>query len=257
MINLKVIQINIFRGKFLDNLLEFLKSEDPDIITMQEVTARELNYYKNQNANIFSVIEKRLKLKGIYHGDLILKGFPNSLFGNAVFSKFEIAGSRIIPLKTFRPVTLEELEGKYANIIRPQLARHMLDATLKIGRAKIHVISIHGAWTAPPTDTKQTLKQARIIAGYIKALKQQPHIIGGDLNTTPKSKVIGIISKVSKNLLENSGVSSTLNPKVHKIAPRKLLVDYILASKHFKLKSLTVPEVTISDHLPVIVQLEF
>ena len=39
----KFIQINIYKGQYLEALTGFLKDRDPDFISMQEVTAGEQN----------------------------------------------------------------------------------------------------------------------------------------------------------------------------------------------------------------------
>lgn len=255
---LKFIQVNIYKGKYLDELLEFLKREDADIIAMQEVTIGGFNfYYKDKNANLFEILKKEIGVHAIYHGDLKLKGHPGSFLGNAVFSKFKIVDHQVVVLKKFKPVTLDELDGKGANIIRRQIDRHLLDATLDVDGRTIHAISVHGAWTAPPIDTEENLRQARLIVNHLNSLGNRPFIIGGDLNMPPNTHVIEMISKVARNLMLDSGVVGTLNPRVHEIAPRNFMVDYIFVSNHFKVKFLKVPEVDVSDHLPVVAQLKF
>lgn len=254
---LKFIQVNIYKGKYLDELLEFLKREDADIIAMQEVTIGGFNFYKDKNANLFEILKKEIGVHAIYHGDLKLRGHPGSFLGNAVFSKFKIVDHQVVVLKKFKPVTLDELDGKGANIIRRQIDRHLLDATLDVDGRTIHAISVHGAWTAPPIDTEENLRQARLIVNHLNSLGNRPFIIGGDLNMPPNTHVIEMISKVARNLMLDSGVVGTLNPRVHEIAPRNFMVDYIFVSNHFKVKFLKVPEVDVSDHLPVVAQLKF
>src|SRR3989344_8238003 len=255
---LKFIQINIYKGKYFEALLDFLKKQDADIITLQEVTVGGFNLTGDKSANLFEFLKKELKLNGVYHGDLKLTGLPRSSFGNAVLTKFGIRTSKVITLKKFRSVTLEELDGASAFEIRPKIPRHMLDVLVNSPFGELHTISIHGAWTAPPQDTPENLRQAKLIKYYLKLLNKddQPFVLGGDLNVTPNTKVINMINSVANNLMINSPFEYTTHPKIHKIVPRKFLVDYIFSSKHFKVFSLNVPEVTVSDHLPVVAELE-
>ena len=134
--------------------------------------------------------------------------------------------------------------------------RNLLSAQCVIDGQRIRTISWHAAWTAPPTDTEETLRQAKDVADYLKNLKG-PFILGCDMNALPQSRTVGLINAVANNLMMNSGVLQTTQPKIHKIAPRGFLIDYIFTSSHFKLKKLEVPEVVISDHLPVVAELEF
>ena len=99
------------------------------------------------------------------------------------------------------------------------------------------------------------MRQAGIVADYLKNL-DSPFILGCDANNVAESKTIGTISKVAINLMVGSGISQTTHPTKHKIAPRGFLVDYIFTSNHFKLLRLQVPEILVSDHLPVVAELE-
>jgi len=250
----KIIQVNIYKGKYLEDLLEFLINEDPDFISMQEVTTYRFNLYRRKSSNMFNLIRRRLKMHGVYNGDLKLKDNRRSLFGNAVFSKYKIIDSNVVVLKTFKPVTIKELDG-VDGAVRTQIDRHLLDALIDFDSQPIHVMSWHGAWTAPPQDTVETLRQAKKVADYIKSLKQ-PFILGCDANNVLESKTIGLINNVAINLMIGRDIVQTTHPKVHKIAPKGFLVDYVFTSIHFKLKSLMVPQMLVSDHLPVVAELE-
>lgn len=252
--NIKFIQINIYKGKYLEALVEFLQRENPDIITMQEVSVAEANLCSDKSANLFELIRGEMGLGGVYTTDVKLEGFPNSAFGNAVLSRFPITGHKMIKLKEFRPLTLEEFSSTES--IWPFIPRHLLDATIDLDGQSLHAISWHGAWTAPPQDTPETERQAKIVVDHLSSISV-PFIIGGDLNTIPQSKTIQMVSSIATNLMEGSGILQTMNSRLHRIGSRGYLVDYIFTSKHFKKISLDVPQVDVSDHLPVVAELEF
>lgn len=294
--SLKFIQINIYKGRYLNSLLDFLRSYDPDIVAMQEVTAGEMNLcdklprpesprYSSsslheravfrsmyslsrihskakspqysaseyKNLDLFEYFKKELGLSGVIDKVMEPVDSRESFLGNAVFSKYEITGSEVLVLNTFEGLTLAKFD-MMENF--PLFSRHLLSAECVVDGRKIHVISWHAAWTAPPEDTDETLRQASEVADYLKNLKE-PFILGCDMNAVPQSRVAGLINNVARNLMMESGVLQTTNPKIHKIAPRGFLIDYIFTSTHFRLKKLEVPEVTISDHLPVVAELEF
>ena len=252
---IKFIQINIFKGKYLDSLIAFLAQEDADFVAMQEVTTRGFNLTADKGTNLFEELKARLGMEGVYHGDLKLRDDPQSTFGNAVFSKHKILNKNVIVLKTFEPVTLEELEGESAAEIRPLISRHLLASRVELFGREIEIMSWHGAWTAPPIDTAETLRQARLVANYLNSLRV-PFILGGDLNNTPDSKTVGMVNKVANNLMLGSNVVQTTHPRFHKIAPRGYLIDYVFVSPDFRLVSIKAPQVLVSDHLPVVCVLE-
>lgn len=250
---LKFIQINIYKGKFLDALVDFLKEEKPDFISMQEVTTNKLNNCSDKTLNLFEYIKEKLGYDGVYNGDTKLVDDQNSSFGNAVLTKLPVVGSNVVILNQFRSLTLSEMD--HGQEVWPHVSRHVLDLLVKVDEKNIHAMSWHGAWTAPPQDTEITVNQAQKVADYLKGLGE-PFILGVDMNAIMQSKAVETVSEAANNLMIGSGVLQTTHPKVHKIVPRGFLVDYIFTSPEFKLKSLRVPQVTISDHLPVIAELE-
>src|SRR3989338_8436487 len=165
---------------------------------MQEVTTNGFNLFANKNVSLFELLGKRLQMYGVFNGDLRLKGDKSSVFGNAVFSKYKIVGKKVVTLKTFRPLTIEELDSGDSGEVREQIHRHLLDAFVIVDGRRMHVMSWHGAWTAPPRDTYETLRQAKMVADYLKDLKE-PFILGGDLNNVIGGKTVGLIKKIAKN----------------------------------------------------------
>ena len=247
----KFVQINIYKGKYLNDLLDFLKSENPDFISMQEVTSGELNFAKI-GSDLFAHIKRETGYDGVCSVDITLSDGKGTM-GNAVFSKFKILSNKAIFLKEKNKYTKDQVNDPR---FFPFLPRHLLDVAVQIGSEKFRIMSWHGAWTAPPTDTVETLRQSQIVSNHLKSLKE-PFIMGGDLNAIPQSKTVGNINRVARNLMMDSGILATTNVKIHKIAPRAYLVDYIFTSSHFDLVKLSVPNITVSDHLPVIASIEY
>ncbi len=252
--NLKFLQVNFFKGKYWDDLLDFIKQENADIISMQEVSSGQINFFNDKNIDLFELIKELTGYYGVFHTDVEIVDDPKALFGNAIFSKWPILSSGVIALNIFRPLTLDEFN--HDDRVWAEMSRHMLDATIDIGGRKIHGISVHGRRVAPPRDDEENMRQAKLMAEHLKSLGDEPFILGGDFNMPLESEVIKIVSAVSNNLMTNSGVRQTLNPKVHELGEKGYLVDFIFTSKHFKKISLDVPQVTVSDHLPVVAILE-
>lgn len=252
---LKFIQVNIYKGKYLGDLIEFLRDEKADFIAVQEVTWGLLNHSVDKKANLFEVLKNALSMNGVCNFDWKVEGSVGSL-GNAVFSKYPIVKSNVTVLREPVEVKFELVESEKGF---PGAPRHIIDALCKIKGVDVHVISWHGAWTAPPTDTAETLRQSEIVRDYLADLNalDQPFLVGSDLNSTPDKETVKMIGKVATNLMVNSNIGATTHPTVHKIAPRGFLVDYIFTSKHFELVKLEAPEITVSDHLPVVASLEY
>lgn len=135
------------------------------------------------------------------------------------------------------------------------LPRNILDVTVRFGVMDLHAIAVHGAWNREPIDTPENTRQAEILAKYVKRLDNAPLLLGGDLNMPMGSKVIATIDAVAMNAMRDSGVKTTLHPKIHRAAaqhPNRLVVDYIYTSSHFTVEKISASIVPISDHLPVV-----
>ena len=125
---LKLLQLNLFQGKFLNNVIDFIKKEDIDIVTLQEVTGGKysrggLNYYpgridyhpkkineENLGMDCFESLKKKLNYTGICAVNYHLTTDPASYSANASFfsSKINVNQHQIIWMKNYRECELEE-----------------------------------------------------------------------------------------------------------------------------------------------------
>src|SRR3989344_9235194 len=103
---IKVIQVNIYKGQYLENLINFLKSHTPDIIFMQEVTSGVINL-NGDNLNLFEVIKRQLGYEGVFYASATILDMPDTYQGNAVFTRHTIEKSEFIALNRHTPMTLD------------------------------------------------------------------------------------------------------------------------------------------------------
>lgn len=248
----KFIQLNIYKGKFLNKIVDFLKEEKPDFASLEEVTRGSVNFWKDKSIDTAVYIKEALRYEEVYNYDFQVKNPPGA-FGLAVLSRFPIKRTNILRLR--EPQTVEFAKTKDKKWF-PLIPRQLLDSEVDYQGTDLHIMTWHGAWTPTPADTEETLRQARLVSDYLRGTSK-PFILGVDANALPESKTISLINKVANNLMTGAGVKYTTNPKIHKARPKAFPIDFIFTSHHFKLISLKVPQITISDHFPVIAQLEF
>lgn len=242
-----MIQINVWEGKFLDDLVKFLKKEHADIITLQEVTSGNENLHTDTSLDLFPYLKDALGMEGA----LAPKFFSDeqSYIGNAVLSKYPIISQNVFWLKRHNDF-LPRKEG----LKKRTESCNLLDVTIDLKGYHLHALSTHGAWTGEPVDTSEKIRQAHLLAKYLKKLGDTPFLLGGDFNMPPGTKVISLLETVAQNALYGSHITRTTHPVIHKTArvkPEGLLIDLIFISRHFKVLHIDAPEVTISDHLPV------
>lgn len=255
--NLKIIQINIWKGKMLPALVDFLQPEAPDLITMQEVSGGAENLHPDKTIDLFAHLKKQLAYDGAYALEYHVAGYPKAYAGKAILTNGTIIAKNIVWIRPMHEIPRKKNQRDY-----PNLPRNLLDCTIRLKRKTLHVICAHGAWTHNPTDTPEKIRQAKLMVDYLKTLHEQPYILAGDLNVAPNTEVIRLLETVAHNAVTAppSNITRTTHPRIHKTAgfkPQGVLCDYLFTSSHFTVVSIDAPEVAVSDHLPVRATLRF
>jgi len=69
----KVVQINIYKGRYLESLADFLIREKPDLVTLQEVSSGKVNLFSDTSINLFEYLKEKIGLFGFFSQDQKLK----------------------------------------------------------------------------------------------------------------------------------------------------------------------------------------
>lgn len=232
---LKVISWNIWCGIHLKGVLDFLKTADADIITLQEVIA-------DDNGNTAVTIANELGYECVYAMGMQTpakfmpeplkkdEGFIN--FGNAILSRHTIIESKVHELSE-------------------QRSRLAIQADIQISDTILHAFGIH----LKHSHQKPLELQDQQVENLIKVLPPQKAIVMGDFNALPKSNVI---KKISKILQDTEINSSTPTWSVYREGCMVCLVDkiqykldYIFTSRDIKTGPFKVEQSRGSDHLPI------
>lgn len=230
-IQLKVMTYNIRFGELasLEQLGEFIKKNNPDIVFLQEVDVfthrpvakaqngknfiAELGYY----TSMMSLYSKSIDYLGGYYGLGILSKYP-----------FESMQRYKLPLVE------NGREQRCLLMARVELNDHTM---ITVGcthldlKSEIRVIQVE--------EINRILKECK-----------DPMVIGGDFNATPNSKEIetGMLSWFNAS---NDEYTSPAQSPQNKI-------DYIFCfpKSHWEMVGCEVPQSGLSDHLPVISELK-
>ncbi|MBI4162931.1 MAG: endonuclease/exonuclease/phosphatase family protein [Candidatus Aenigmarchaeota archaeon] len=235
-------------------MFDFLKEQsDADIFCFQEVMKSEAKYVSADgfHSDIYSDLEKILPE---HHGFFAsmrkgIAGFEPLEFadfdadlGTAIFVKknlkFENHGMDI--------VHQGNINGRDLRIDCPRGLQHVT-----LGNTTI--FNFHGISTWPKTeDSEARIIQSKNIRSVIDEFKCRK-IVCGDFNLAPETKSMDIIEKGMNNLIKPYGIKSTRSSifkKEYKFS------DYVLTTPDIKVNSFKVPDVVVSDHLPLILEFE-
>jgi len=264
---LKLVQLNCWNFRYFEEMLEFLKHEKPDIINLQEVSIGDLVMNPNKNFD-FEYLKKELGMDGFFVPRFGIKDDVkgNYFFGNGFLTSLEIVDygsffdkfSPDFSWYTKEQSNVFDPNNKYQNYIRGfEVPVNFVWGILKYKNQLIRNVTTHFTVSFKCTETLQIIQQARQVVEFIDNVKDVPTIFSGDLNIQAESNSVKLIE--SKLERVSKGITNTMNPnlgsKLFVDEPNGLAVDHIF-SKGFNTISCVSPVITISDHLPVVAELE-
>lgn len=251
MTNFKLININLWKGGILfDDLVEYIKHEDPDILTCQEVyNGEDLQTPKN-----YRTIQEFNRIFPEYNYSFApafkeIVEYGKIENGNAVFTRFEIVNSEIY----FYDVPYcEEDESKTTDFSRQP--RNLQYAELSLNGKALHLFNTQGIWGFDGLDNQRRLEMADTIIDIIN--NKHSAILCGDLNVDQNTKTIAKIEKKLKNVFSRE-LQSTFNLEIKKKEGfSKAVVDMIFVGQDIKVLNHYCSSVSISDHLPLVANLQ-
>lgn len=246
---LKLITYNIFHGKYLDRVIDFLKTEKPDVLCLQEAATSGLGLAAN-DMNMFEEIKTRLDMSGEYRrmcwGE---KDSGKYDIGVAILSRVPVTGW--IDFRYERDVTKKVLEPSLED--RYNLPRVLLGAKIDLNGVEQWVFNTHFTITPDAQSNSHQLTQAHRVKQFLADYPDT--ILCGDLNTAYQTETYRILSE---GMIDVSlGEIPTLHPTIHPVGYLNHHVDYVfLPPKGVNHISTRVPVVDGSDHLPIVVELE-
>lgn len=249
---IKVLSWNIWKGKDLSGVIEFLQNSNADIISLQEVLEKDSEnpdlIGKNGRMNMAKLIAGELKYDCIY-----CKVFTTDRhkeiydIGNAILSKHKIEKSACFELSGLK-------DYKKSSETEP---RGMTWADITIGNRTLKTLNTHLAYS-------HELKPFNLRQNQINKLLEQIDtkntILFGDFNTTPHNGELDEILKVLQNT-DPDPVKPTwsvypTNYKGFIINGLEYRIDNIFVSRDIKVKKFKIENSHSSDHLPISAILE-
>lgn len=263
---MKLLQINIFGGVYLEELVKYVKSQNYDILCFQEITGGE-----------------RFQLVSQLGGKADIKKFPSKdcrqelarylpeyqqIIDIALCDRSEksYVANGILCKKTLKVINQKSIHmGGEKRFIEPgdkqsdKYPYKAIAATLKLPGSKrlIEIITGHFSYHMSPYDTDQAIRYARKVYDYARELNT-PFIITGDFNIDWRSVTVGQFNDLATNLVSHLNIKNTLNPNIHRgkhLFPEGLAVDQMFISRGIDTLGFRLIREDLSDHYGL--ELEF
>jgi endonuclease/exonuclease/phosphatase family metal-dependent hydrolase len=245
---MKLIQLNVWMGRLSGQLLRFIESERPDILTTQEIFAVDGPVlFPEGMFNSFELIKTAGQFEYTFFSPTwsMQAAHQTANFGNAIFSKY--------------PIVRQEsffTHGSYNPDLTPDTlinnTRNAQLIQLDITGKQLCLANHHAHWEPTPEGSSVSAERMQQISSKL-AEQTGPVIFAGDLNVNPGTPTMQVLPEQLKDLTAVYKVPSTLSVlgKVHNVA-----CDHILVNDAIKVRDFHVSDELVSDHKALVLEFD-
>ena len=240
-IPLRVMTYNIRSGNGnLAGTADAIRASAPDLVALQEVDVHwaERSNFVDQATVLGEQLRMQVRFARIYQFAGTLPQDPPREFGVALLSKF--------PILDWSNHIIARLSTQETNPV-PAPLPGFLEARIDVGSISVRVFNTHLDYRSDPRIRQQQVAEMLAYIGDTSV----PTLLFGDLNAPPDAPEIQLLLERLHDAWPASAGPGLTDPADE---PRKR-IDYVLVSKHFRVRSASVPVTLASDHRPVIVDL--
>lgn len=260
---MKVVSLNTCSGFFYPALSEFIRehASTTDIFLFQEVynATGDVPNIEGHHTKLFSELQKLLPdFVGVFYNAEIERIWEENgvqidvPFGNATFvrSGISLLSSNVLHLSS----------------VQTHFSRgSALVTQLKVREHQITVCNVHGC-AAPidKRDCEERILASQEIITYVEQFEGHT-LIAGDFNLFPDTRSIEVFTEMGyRNLIIDHHIATTRGTLVKQMHPEygippsefQEFADYMFVMPSIITRTFEVPDLPISDHLPMILEFE-
>jgi len=257
----KLISLNAWGGKGREALLAFVEQEekDTDVFCFQEIFQSDTCAWlpSGCHADLYRELEKALPgFVGYFSpeqdGFDIHGKVPAELglsIGHATFVRKEVLVTTQGHFFIYRERNGIQNEDTKT---MPKLADYV---AVRFGGEHYIIVNVHGLWWPyDKLDTEERIAQSGKLRTFLDG-RSEKKILCGDLNLRPETRSIYILDEVMRNLVKEYGVKTTRSAHYDFLASDPF-ADYVFVSHDVRVINFSLPDVAVSDHLPLVLQFQ-
>jgi endonuclease/exonuclease/phosphatase family metal-dependent hydrolase len=242
---LSVLQWNVWFDEAADNIVQLVREINADIVCLQELTTDSVI---NPDRDIPAEIES-LGYDGLYTPTFERTGEKHISRGNGIFSKFPIAASRQIYVQREDPKFQDyRMENRTYSEVK-----------LDINSTGLTVGTTHLSYIPKFTITNEKRKEVDKLVDAI-GVNNNRFILAGDFNSMPDSYTIEQLSQILKSagpdFSEATWTTKPFDYGEFKGDALDWRLDYVFATPDIKVLNSRIVQTKISDHLPILIEIE-
>jgi len=248
MSTIKVLQWNVWYHENYQNLVEFIKRVDADIVCCQELTTNFID--ANPGIDVAAEIAKACDYNYFFHPMTIYGTSGEQVqMGNGIFSKFPIISKNYKFVQEADP-----------NVISYETEdRSYVEALLDVNGTHLKVGTVHLSYSTAFAMTEKRLAEAEKLSEATQD-NHERFILTGDMNAKPDSPIIKQLEKMFIHADPNTARPTwTTKPFSYQGFEANKLdwrLDYIFATEDINVIDNKILETDYSDHLPVLAEVQ-
>ncbi len=257
---MKLISLNLWGGRLFKPLMDFIlaHANNTDLFCFQEMfdTNSDTSESFGFRLNLYQELSKILpKHKGYFASVLenyIAGSFqPNFVDFNLSWG-ISIFASKKLNITSSGDFFVFGKKGDFNPKDLNTLPRNTQYVTFINEGKQSTVCNLHGIWVkGTKGDTSSRIKQSQMIKDFLDK-QRGAKILCGDLNLDINTQSLKLLEVSMKNLIKEYKIPTTRN-KFYERTDDKF-ADYALVSNDVIVSNFKVPNVEISDHLPLILE---
>lgn len=242
---MKILQLNVWTGRIKGALLDFIKSNDFDVICMQEAVWG--GDKQKELENFFATADQIKEASGLEHES------RSSNWGMKIFSDNNIVeqGNVILSKSEIIEKQNELVHNKYGVVKNAQdFYEHAY--TLQIAKLKcgITIVNHHGYWKPTPMGDKTTVEVMKKVANVVRRISG-PVVMCGDLNIVHEAPAMRELDFL-RDLIHEYHIDNTLSGLKFN---GKVACDHILVNDEVEVRDFSVLDDIVSDHKPLLIEI--
>ena len=245
---MKLLQLNIWEGKLLKEVLAFIDKEKPDILCLQEVYSCTGDIpFPDTMFNSLELIQQQIGYDHVFFSPVFTAVYSEVLasFGIAIISRFPLENKQTIFTNgVFDPNLTAKSYTANTRILQT--------CKVSIGDKSLSLANHHGHRELDPLGNEISIEKMKFVKAKLQELPL-PLVFSGDLNITSESPAMRVFDGFLKDLTAEHNIKSTLSQlgKAKNVA-----CDHILVSDDIQVTDFNVSEKLISDHKALIMNFD-
>ncbi len=255
---MKILSLNTWGGRAgREGLLSFFKKyrDEVDVFCLQEIWAAAYKDYEGKSAGGVPITQSAIMTEG-------LKDISEILPNHVPYFRPHFLDSYGLLMMVKKDLTIRA-EGELfvfkekGHIPEGDIGKHARNiqyVTIEKEDTSLTVVNFHGLWNGKGKgDSADRLTQSEKILDFLKDL-DHPFVLCGDFNLLPDTQSLKKFQDFGlTNLIAKYNISSTRTSLYTK--PEKF-ADYVFASKEISILNFGVLPDEVSDHAPLLLEVE-